>query len=630
MRTRMATTGTAGCVRFRTDSTGDTQAAIKQKLDEGEVTVSESAVGFCDYLKDNASNMEGLSQNSSEDGATAVVVDVTVSFWDYMHSEIRRGYFLENDEEHYDGRREKFYMFFKIPKEFEKFQLYGLIQCADAFLFVFTLLPIRFALSLILGFSYPLKRGINKLFMKGSSPSHSTKRLLQPAEICDLLKGLIIVIVALLASFVDTSVLYHIVKTQSVIKLYIFFNMLEVADRLFSNFGQDIIDALFWTATEPRGRQGDGRRRFSLLKHFLMAVVYVLLHCLLVMLQAVTLNVAVNSQSKGLLTIIMSNNFVELKGMVFKKFEKNNLFQMSCSDVRERFHYIVLLFVVVLQTMKEYSWAADPLWDLLPACAWVMFAEIIIDWVKHAFITRFNEIHYSMYSEYITYLAYDVASSKLKNAYSDHSDLVARRMAFIPLPLGALVVRIVVGSVTLNGSFAWLLAMLTWVMLFSLKLAVNIILLGRACVLIERHRATQNEKKRPKRNCTSLPSSRRQSLEDLRNPDLISLIKNPEVKSEPQSTNPSISSSLADIRDQTELVQQSMNEAPIFAESTMDISTLGIKEDVLGKNVDVPQNACQTGNTEASNLLAEIKNRGRSVSTGMLPALPLQNIKKDA
>jgi hypothetical protein len=47
---------------------------------------------------------------------------------------------------------------------------------------------------------------------------------------------------------------------------------------------------------------------------------------------------------------------VELKGSVFKKFDKNNLFQVSCSDVRERFHLFVLLFVVVLQTMKEYSW----------------------------------------------------------------------------------------------------------------------------------------------------------------------------------------------------------------------------------------------------------------------------------
>ncbi|OQR67171.1 protein TAPT1-like [Tropilaelaps mercedesae] len=612
-------------VPLRTD---DSEEKLRKRLRQGGHNDRTTSVGLNDPLLDNNTlSAERLSRGSSEDGATSGL-GVTVSFWDYLHSELRRGYYLENDEQHYDGRREKFYMFFKIPKEFEKFQLYGLIQCADAFLFVFTLLPIRFALSSMLAASNLLKRGVNKVLKRGS-PTHLSKRLLQPAEICDLLKGLIIVIVALLASFVDTSILYHVVKTQSVIKLYIFFNMLEVADRLFSNFGQDIIDALLWTATEPRGRQSDGRRRFGLLKHFLMAVTYVLLHCFLVMLQAVALNVAVNSQSKGLLAIIMSNNFVELKGMVFKKFEKNNLFQMSCSDVRERFHYLVLLFVVVLQTMKEYSWEAGPLWDLLPACAWVMFAEILVDWVKHAFVTRFNEIHYSMYSEYITYLAYDVASSKLKNAYSDHSDLVARRMAFIPLPLGALVVRIVAGSITMHGPFAWFLAVLTWFMLFSLKMAVNILLLGRACVLIDRHRDAQIEKKLPKRNCTSLPSSRRQSMEDLGNPDL-SLIKNPEVKSEPQSANPSVSSSLADIRDHTELAQQSMNEAPIFAESTMDISTLGIKEDVLGEDFDVSSDACQASGTETNCLLAEIKNRGRSISTGMLPSLPLQETKKES
>lgn len=38
--------------------------------------------------------------------------------------------------------------------------------------------------------------------------------------------------------FVDTSMLYHIVRGQSVIKLYILSSMLEVADKLFSSFGQ--------------------------------------------------------------------------------------------------------------------------------------------------------------------------------------------------------------------------------------------------------------------------------------------------------------------------------------------------------------------------------------------------------
>ena len=34
-------------------------------------------------------------------------------------------------------------------------------------------------------------------------------------------------------SYVDTSMLYHMIKSQSVIKLYLMYNMIEVADRLF-------------------------------------------------------------------------------------------------------------------------------------------------------------------------------------------------------------------------------------------------------------------------------------------------------------------------------------------------------------------------------------------------------------
>ena len=76
---------------------------------------------------------------------------------------------------------------------------------------------------------------------------------------------------------------------------------------------------------EPRGKK---REHIGVVPHLLLAIGYVFLHALLVLLQATTLNVAINSSNKALLTIMMSNNFVELKGSVFKKFDKNNLFQV--------------------------------------------------------------------------------------------------------------------------------------------------------------------------------------------------------------------------------------------------------------------------------------------------------------
>lgn len=51
--------------------------------------------------------------------------------------------------------------------------------------------------------------------------------------------------------------------------------------------------------------------------------------------QAVTLNVAINSFSNALLTLLVSNQFVEIKSAVFKKFEKENLFQLSCAGTTD-------------------------------------------------------------------------------------------------------------------------------------------------------------------------------------------------------------------------------------------------------------------------------------------------------
>jgi Eukaryotic membrane protein family len=49
--------------------------------------------------------------------------------------------------------------------------------------------------------------------------------------------------------------------------------------------------------------------------------------------QMLCLNVAINSYDNALLSLLMSNQFVEIKGSVFKKFEKDNLFQITCAGL---------------------------------------------------------------------------------------------------------------------------------------------------------------------------------------------------------------------------------------------------------------------------------------------------------
>jgi len=54
---------------------------------------------------------------------------------------------------------------------------------------------------------------------------------------------------------------------------------------------------------------------------------------------------------------------------------------------------------------------SESFWELMLDCMYIMILEIIIDWMKHAFITRFNEINLSVYGDYLLSLAYDTVQS---------------------------------------------------------------------------------------------------------------------------------------------------------------------------------------------------------------------------
>ncbi|RXN25555.1 transmembrane anterior posterior transformation 1-like protein [Labeo rohita] len=400
----------------------------------------------------------------------------------FISAELTRGYFLEHNEAKYTERRERVYTCLRIPKELEKLMMFGFFLCLDVFLYVFTLLPLRVLLALIRLLTLPC------CGLSGS-------RILQPAQVCDVLKGFIMILCYFMMHYVDYSMMYHLIRGQSVIKLYIIYNMLEVADRLFSSFGQDILDALYWTATEPKERK---RAHIGVIPHFFMAVLYVFLHAILIMVQATTLNVAFNSHNKSLLTIMMSNNFVEIKGSVFKKFEKNNLFQMSNSDIKERFTNYTLLLIVCLRNMEQFSWNPDHLWVLFPDVCMVIASEIAVDVVKHAFITKFNDI--------------------TADAYTDYSDSVSRRMGFIPLPLALLLIRVVTSSVKIQGSLSIVCVVLFYLGMITLKVLNSIVLLGKSCMYVKEANMEEKLFQNPPSAAPSRVSSRAHRTKHTREP----------------------------------------------------------------------------------------------------------------
>jgi len=85
-----------------------------------------------------------------------------------------------------------------------------------------------------------------------------------------------------------------------------------------------------------------------------------------------------------------------------------------------------------------------------------MTSEMLVDWLKHAFITKFNHIRPSVYERYTDVLCRDLASGSAagrkgarKHSYVDQSPLVAHRLGFASLPLAVLAILIGSQSIAL-------------------------------------------------------------------------------------------------------------------------------------------------------------------------------------
>ncbi|CAH0048418.1 unnamed protein product [Clonostachys solani] len=284
----------------------------------------------------------------------------------------------------------------------------------------------------------------------------------------DLLQGAVIIFSSMALMTLDASRMYHFIRAQSAIKLYVIYNILEVGDRLLSSLGQDILECLF--SNETLSRNSSGRSKVLMpLGMFILALVYNCLHSVALYYQVITLNVAVNSYSNALLTLLLSNQFVEIKSTVFKRCEKDNLFQLTCADIVERFQLWIMLFIIGMRNVVEvgglsvpgtgleadddlsgpipvrnpsilpHSFTVLPSWlmsgEVLSPFLIVIGSEMLVDSIKHAYVTKFNNIKPAFYSRILDILCRDYYT----NAFT--TPQLTRRLGLAVIPLSCLFIR---------------------------------------------------------------------------------------------------------------------------------------------------------------------------------------------
>ena len=218
------------------------------------------------------------------------------------------------------------------------------------------------------------------------------------------------------------------------LKLYVLIAIVEVFDRLLCSFGQDAWDSLYWNTT----RRPRHPRMFV---SIIVVGVYVTIHSLFLFVHVATLSVAVNSADNALLTLLISGNFAEIKSTVFKKYNKQNLFKITTSDICERFKLALFLLLILFLNRFQGEMTTSMVHDYYSMCGIVFAAELISDWIKHSFITKFNLIKSSIYFDYALILSGDVTGIGHEGLNLDYTHAAVKRLGLAQIPLVCVTAR---------------------------------------------------------------------------------------------------------------------------------------------------------------------------------------------
>ncbi|XP_051149007.1 protein POLLEN DEFECTIVE IN GUIDANCE 1-like [Andrographis paniculata] len=237
-----------------------------------------------------------------------------------------------------DKERERVYdTIFRLPWRCELLINFGFFVCFDSFLSLLTIMPIRIIMSL-----WRLVK--TRQFKRPSS-----------AELSDF--GCLVIMLSgvTLLQQADISLIYHMIRGQGIVKLYVVYNVLE----------------------------------------------------------AITLSTCIVSHNNALFAMLVSNNFAEIKSNVFKRYSKENIHSLVYFDSVERFHISAFVLFVLAQNILE---AEGPWFESFLSNVLVVYiCEVMIDVIKHSFVAKFNGIKPLAFSEFLEDLCKQTLNMQTEN-----------------------------------------------------------------------------------------------------------------------------------------------------------------------------------------------------------------------
>lgn len=356
-----------------------------------------------------------------------------------------------------DKKRQRVYnTMFHVPLRCERLIISGYFFCLDSFLSLLTIMPARIIMTV-----WRVLR--TRQFRKPNA-----------AELSDFGCFIVLTFGVVTLQMTDISLIYHIIRGQGTVKLYVVYNVLEIFDKLCQSFGEDVLQVLFNSA-EGVANCTEDNLTFELLRFIFdgaIAILAFIVHSFVLLAQAITLSTCIVAHNNALLALLVSNNFAEVKSNVFKRLSKENIQNLVYYDIVERFHITAFVLFVLAQNILE----AEGPWfeNFLMNALLVYLCEVFIDTIKHSFLAKFNEVKPAVYSEFLEDLC--------KQTLNEKPDDRGQDLTFIPLAPACVVIRVVTpiySNLLPFGPLPWrLLWILIWSSLTYIMLTVCKILVG--------------------------------------------------------------------------------------------------------------------------------------------------------
>ena len=475
-----------------------------------------------------------------------------------------------------------------VPLYLEKFMAFGLLVCLNLFLTLFTLVPMKLCILLFTATREYLLSPPHDLSLF-SRKLHCVKR-----DVITI--ALIVLTVMLLASPVlEVSRLYHDIRGQAHIKLYVMFGVLQVTDKLLSSVSLEVFTVLVGISFSDTSL----RNMSKLLLFSILALLFSACHSYALIYQSVSLHVAANSYSNALLTLLLSNQFAELKGAVFKKFEREGLFQVTLSDLTERFQLSIMLFIIAFRNISQLnstqlgltpdSWKSWNKWigAIFGPSVVVLGSEIFVDWIKHCFINKLNRIRPKVYDNFLYVLSLDFIeafNSNLEGTAYKTSDYVkiTKRIGIPIMSLSVCLFRMILSDLKNTyipeESTAWtvfsslILLILSFVALVIVRLLLSLWLLQWAKHIREERERKRGDTKAKTRNAkiTETPIN---NSEVTRKEETISVASSSQTPSTNRSSSGSPNASQLVAIDAQTLISRLNSEDPYTSPGESEIET---------------------------------------------------------